>query len=52
MRVFPVGGEHRQSGRCDAMQRFHLKDRECGQMGVKRMAGTLGWTMDPPAATE
>lgn len=21
-------------------------------MGVKRMAGTLGWTMDPPAATE
>ena len=30
----------------------HLKDREWGQMGVNRMAGTLGWTMEPPAATE
>lgn len=28
------------------------KDRECGQIGVNRMAGTMGWTMDPPAATE
>mmetsp|Transcript_31631 Transcript_31631/g.79449 ORF Transcript_31631/g.79449 Transcript_31631/m.79449 type:complete len:299 (+) Transcript_31631:422-1318(+) len=28
------------------------KDRVCGQMGVMRMAGTLGWTMDPPALTE
>ena len=27
------------------------KDSECGQMGVKRMAGTLGCTIDPPAAT-
>ena len=30
----------------------YLKESECGQMGVKRMAGTLGCTMDPPAATE
>ena len=30
----------------------HLKDREWAQMGVNRMAGTLGCTMDPPAATE
>lgn len=30
----------------------YLKEREWGQMGVKRMAGTLGCTMLPPAATE
>ena len=30
----------------------YLKDSECAQIGVKRMAGTLGCTMDPPAATE
>ena len=29
----------------------HLKLSECGQMGVKRMAGTFGCTMEPPAAT-
>jgi hypothetical protein len=28
------------------------KDRECGQMGVSSMAGTLGCTMEPPADTE
>lgn len=28
-----------------------LKESECGQMGVIRMAGTLGWIMDAPAAT-
>jgi hypothetical protein len=32
--------------------RARLNDSECGQMGVNRMAGTLGWTMEPPAATE
>ena len=32
-------------------QHTHLKLSECGQMGVKRMAGTLGCTMEPPAAT-
>lgn len=30
----------------------HLKESECGQTGVNSMAGTLGCTMDPPAATE
>ena len=30
----------------------YLNDRECAQMGVKRIAGTFGCTMDPPAATE
>lgn len=30
----------------------HLKDSEWGQMGVKRIAGTFGCTMEPPAATE
>ena len=29
-----------------------LKDRECGQMGVMRIQGTLGWIIDAPAATE
>lgn len=28
-----------------------LKERECGQMGVIMMAGTLGWIMEAPAAT-
>jgi hypothetical protein len=28
-----------------------LKDRECGQIGVTMIAGTLGWIMDAPAAT-
>ncbi len=28
------------------------KDSECGQIGVNRMAGTLGCTIDPPADTE
>jgi hypothetical protein len=28
------------------------KDKECGQIGVKRMPGTCGWTIDPPAANE
>jgi len=27
-----------------------LKDRECGAIGVKSMAGTLHYTIDPPAA--
>ena len=27
------------------------KERVCGQMGVMRMAGTFGWTMEPPALT-
>ena len=27
-----------------------LKERECGQTGAMRMAGTLGWIMDAPAA--
>lgn len=26
-------------------------ERECGQMGVTIMAGTLGWIMEAPAAT-
>ena len=30
----------------------YLKDREWGQMGVNRIAGTFGCTMEPPAATE
>lgn len=33
-------------------ERTCLKDKEWGQTGVKRIAGTLGCTMDPPAATE
>jgi hypothetical protein len=32
-------------------QTAHLNESECGQMGVNMMAGTLGCTMDPPAAT-
>lgn len=28
------------------------KDNEWGQIGVKRMPGTCGWTIDPPAAKE
>mmetsp|Transcript_13998 Transcript_13998/g.52309 ORF Transcript_13998/g.52309 Transcript_13998/m.52309 type:complete len:282 (-) Transcript_13998:888-1733(-) len=28
------------------------KDKECGQIGVSRIAGTLGWTMLPPADME
>lgn len=28
-----------------------LKERECGQMGVIMIAGTLGWIMEAPAAT-
>ena len=42
-------------GQCnekDALRAPRLKESECGQMGVKRMAGTLGCTMEPPAATE
>ena len=31
--------------------RLHLKERECGQMGVTITAGTLGWIMLAPAAT-
>lgn len=31
---------------------YDLNEREWGQTGVKRIAGTLGWTMEPPAATE
>ena len=27
-------------------------ESECGQMGVMRMAGTLGWIMEAPAAAE
>ena len=27
-----------------------LKDNECGHTGVMRMAGTLGWIMEAPAA--
>lgn len=27
-----------------------LNERECGQMGVTMMAGTLGWIMEAPAA--
>jgi len=27
-----------------------LKDSECGAIGVNRIAGTLLWTIDPPAA--
>lgn len=34
-----------------AQHSTHRKLRECGQMGVNRMAGTEGCTMDPPAAT-
>ena len=29
-----------------------LKESECGQIGVKRMAGICGWTIDPPAESE
>ena len=28
------------------------KDNVCAHMGVSRIAGTDGWTMDPPAARE
>lgn len=28
-----------------------LNERECGQMGVIMIAGTLGWIMEAPAAT-
>lgn len=28
------------------------KERECGQMGVISIAGTEGWTMDPPDEAE
>eukprot|EP00983_Pelagomonas_calceolata_P065609 1148655-Pelagomonas_calceolata.AAC.2 len=28
------------------------KDKECGQIGVSSMAGTLGCTMEPPAETD
>ena len=28
----------------------HLKERECGQMGVTMTAGTEGWTILAPAA--
>ena len=31
--------------------RWHLKESECGQMGVTITAGTLGWIMLAPAAT-
>jgi hypothetical protein len=27
-----------------------LKERECGQIGVTMMAGTLGWIIEAPAA--
>lgn len=27
-------------------------ERECGHIGVNRMPGTCGWTIDPPAANE
>ena len=30
----------------------YLKEREWGQMGVNKIAGTFGCTMEPPAATE
>ena len=29
-----------------------LKDNECGQMGVMRIAGTAGWTIPAPAESE
>ena len=28
-----------------------LKESECGQIGVSTIAGTLGWTIEAPAAT-
>jgi len=28
------------------------KERVCGQMGVRRMAGMSGWTREPPAERE
>ncbi len=28
------------------------KERVCGHMGVKRMAGMEGWTREPPADNE
>jgi hypothetical protein len=28
------------------------KERECGQMGVRRIAGISGWTREPPAERE
>ena len=29
-----------------------LTVRECGQIGVKRVTASSGWTIDPPAARE
>ena len=29
-----------------------LKDKECEQIGVNRMPGNSGWTIDPLAAKE
>ena len=45
-------GDGLEAGPCDTRHRAYLKDSECAQTGVKRMAGTLGCTMEPPAATE
>lgn len=29
-----------------------LNDKECGQIGVTTIAGTLGWIIEAPAAAE
>ena len=45
-----TGMEHintEESGRSNGR-----KDSVCAQMGVSNIAGTEGWTMDPPAANE